>query len=62
MNRSTLGTDTSAKDGLFIHLFIFVYSEDDPDHSQDLMGSKSDHDPSSDFLKIIQPVVFVYSC
>ena len=37
--------------------FFFLYS--DPDLFQNLMGSKLDQGPSSNFLRKLQPVVFV---
>ena len=36
----------------------FLYPEVDPDHSQNLMGSKLDQDLSFVFFRRIQPVVF----
>ena len=36
----------------------FCYPEGDTDDFQNLMGSKLDEDPASDFFKKIQPEVF----
>ena len=36
----------------------YLYPDSDPDHSQNLMGSKLDQDLSSDFFMKFQPVAF----
>ena len=34
------------------YCYVYVYPDSDPDHSQNLIGSKLDQDPSSDFLSM----------
>ena len=44
--------------------YLFSYQYGNTDHSQNLMRSKLDQDPSSDFFsgRFMQPIVFVLSC
>ena len=45
-----------------IQIIFFLLPDRDPDHSQNLMGSRLDQDPSSDFCIKFQPAVFAYFC
>ena len=59
-NKSTQGVQTFSKADTNKQMgkSRFIYPDGDPNHSQNLMGSKLDQDPSSDLYEC-QPVVVV---
>ena len=57
-NKSTQTSAEAFNNQLMRKYEWFFYSVVDPDQSQNLMGSKLDQDPSSDFFMKFQPVVF----